>query len=83
MYTKLRPTSPLDNERLRQRAVFGGQVLLLVIVIVQFAMLYRHYALFSACGLAEAALMRKAASSNVPDYYQTSPELFPGTMTLV
>ena len=44
-------------------------------------MLYKTYMLAAACGLAEAGLMRKAASSSSsrPDYYQTSPELFAGT----
>lgn len=44
MYTKL-PASPIPrrgssppavNERLRQRVLFGGQIVLLVVVIVQF-----------------------------------------------
>ena len=66
------------KERLKQRALFSGQIVLVLVSITQFMMLYRNYMLFGACGLAEGALMKKAASSNLPDYYQTSPELYPG-----
>lgn len=87
MYTKL-PVLPVSereshsstlNDRLKQRVWFVGQIILFVIVIIQFIMMYRHYLVFTACSFADAALMRKAASSTLPDYYQTSPELFAGT----
>lgn len=87
MYTKL-PLSPTPRleplpvsptERLKQRAFLAGQIVLLLIVIVQFMMLYRNFALLAACGISDAALMRKAASSNVAQPFQTSPEEYAGT----
>jgi hypothetical protein len=55
-------------------------VLLFIVIVVQFIMLYRSYMFAAACGLADAAVVKKAASSSssLPDYYQTSPELWPG-----
>lgn len=78
-------TSPAVNRsrELKQRSLFVGQIVLFGIVVVQFMMLYRHYMLFAACGLADAGLVKKQAtsssSSSLPNYYQTSPEFFPGT----
>lgn len=50
-------------------------------------MLYKKYVLAAACGgLANAGLLRKDAgsssSSSLPDYYQTSPELWAGMQTI-
>ncbi|KAK3054113.1 hypothetical protein LTR09_004891 [Extremus antarcticus] len=74
-------SSPLSRHSLRDRLAFFGQILPFLIIIVQFIMLYRSYALLAACGLADAGLIKKAASSSstsVADYFQTKPELFPG-----
>ena len=70
------------KERVPQRVLFYGQILLFGVCVVQFIMLWRSYALAAACGVAYARLLRKqtsSSSSSVPDYYQTVPELFPGT----
>ncbi|KAK3709720.1 hypothetical protein LTR37_010747 [Vermiconidia calcicola] len=87
MHTKLRllPTleassTPLKRSDLRHQAFFIGQIVLLVVVVVQFIMLYRT-CILAAAGVANAGLMKKQASSSSssrPDYYQTSPELWPG-----
>lgn len=73
----------LKDRKLSQRAVFAGQLLLFAIVIVQFVMLYKNFALAAAIGCVEAGLMDKkaasSASSDIPQYYQTKPELYPGT----
>ena len=88
IHTKLRllPTleassTPLKRSDLRHQAFFIGQIVLLVVVVVQFIMLYRT-CILAAAGVANAGLMKKQASSSSssrPDYYQTSPELWPGT----
>ena len=89
--TKLRalPMSGLEQppstlkRKLRQRALFVGQIVLFLIIIVQFIMLYKNYMFAAACGVANAGVVRKQAASSstssLPDYYQTKPELFPGT----
>ena len=67
--------------RLRNRILFIGQVILFLIIVVQFVMLYKNYMLFGACGIADAGLLRKQATlkdKNLPVYYQTKPERFPG-----
>lgn len=73
-----------------KKALFAGQVVLFGIVVVQFIMLYRSYAMAAvAAKLVDAGVMRKNASStsssaasNVPDYYVTKPMLLPGKHTL-
>ncbi|KAI7648651.1 phosphoglycerate mutase-like protein, partial [Hortaea werneckii] len=68
----------------KQRLLFAGQVILFTIIVVQAIMLYRSLALASACGLVDAGALRRqtassgSSSSDIPQYYQTSPELFPG-----
>lgn len=74
--------------RFSKRALFFGQVALFAVVVVQFIMLYRSYALAAvgAAGLADAAVLKKqessSAASDVPDYYVTKPMLLPGQWTL-
>jgi hypothetical protein len=75
-------------ERFSKKALFVGQVLLFAVVVVQFIMLYRNYALAAAAAanLVDAGVLRRenassgssSASSNVPDYYVTKPLLLPG-----
>lgn len=75
-------------ERFSKKALFIGQVLLFVVVVVQFVMLYRSYALAAtaAANLVDAGVLRRenassgssSASSNVPDYFITKPLLLPG-----
>lgn len=75
-------------ERFSKKALFIGQVLLFAVVIVQFIMLYRSYALAAAAAanVVDAAVIGRenassgssSASSNVPDYYITKPLLLPG-----
>jgi len=78
-------------ERFSKKALFIGQVLLFGVVIVQFIMLYRSYALAAAAAanLVDAGVLKKdnassgssSASSNVPDYYITKPLLLPGKLS--
>jgi hypothetical protein len=75
-------------ERFSKKAFFIGQVLLFAVVVVQFIMLYRSYALAAAAAanLVDAGVLRRenassgssSASSNVPDYHITKPLLLPG-----
>ncbi|KAK0942532.1 hypothetical protein LTR29_005953 [Friedmanniomyces endolithicus] len=66
-----------------QTLLLAAQVLLFGVVIVQFIMLYRSFALAAACSsFVDAGILRRqsasSATSSAPDYYQTVPELFPG-----
>ena len=67
----------------RQRTVL---VLLFAICIVQSVMLYQNYfaGVVVCAGLGDAAAVKRqgSSSSNVPDYLQTTPELFAGTIFL-
>jgi hypothetical protein len=74
--------------RFSKKALFVGQVLLFGVVVVQFIMLYRSYALAAATArLVDAGVLRRqnassgssSVASNVPDYYVTKPMLLPGT----
>jgi len=75
-------------ERFSKKALFIGQIVLFGVVVVQFIMLYRSYALSAAAAanLVDAGVLRRenassgssSASSNVPDYYVTKPLLLPG-----
>ena len=71
--------------RIKQRLLFSGQLIVFGIVVAQFIMLYRSFALAAACGsLVDAGILKRqssasgSATSKLPDYYQTVPELFPG-----
>ncbi len=66
-----------------QTLLLAAQVLLFGVVIVQFIMLYRSFALAAACSsFVDAGILRRqsasSATSSAPDHYQTVPELFPG-----
>ena len=75
-------------ERFSKKALFLGQVLLFAVVVVQFIMLYRSYALAAAAAarFVDAGVLRRenasssgsSVASNVPDYYVTKPLLLPG-----
>jgi hypothetical protein len=77
--------------RISKKVLFLGQVALFGIVVVQFVMLYRHYAVAAAAvagDFVDAGVVRRqgasssaassSATSNVPDYYVTDPLLLPG-----
>ena len=77
-------------ERFSKKALFIGQVLLFGVVVVQFIMLYRRYALAAAAAkLVDAGVLRRqnassgssSVASNVPDYYVPKPMLLPGTQS--
>lgn len=88
MPTKLRAlptfwtgTGPVTTSSLTQRALFVGQVILFGVVVVQFIMLYKSFALAAACGgVVDAGMLRRqsasSSTSSLPDYYQTVPELY-------
>ncbi|OTA32978.1 hypothetical protein BTJ68_07193 [Hortaea werneckii EXF-2000] len=87
--TKLRPAPASSSGAavstlFKQRILFAGQAILFTIIVVQAVMLYRSLALASACGIVDAGALRRqtassgSSSSDIPQYYQTSPELFPG-----
>lgn len=77
----LEATSP-SRGSLRDRLTLFGLIVLFLVAVVQFVMLYKNYYLAAACGLADAGLIKKAAtsssSSSAADYFQTTPELWPG-----
>ncbi|KAF2479222.1 histidine phosphatase superfamily [Neohortaea acidophila] len=70
-----------SNRTLLQRTLFTGQILLLVVVIAQFVLFYRNELGFSSCHLPQSTPRFKtdvALSKGLPEYYQTSPELWAG-----
>jgi hypothetical protein len=78
--------------RVSKKALFIGQVLLFGVVVVQFIMLYRSYALAAAAvQLVDAGVLKRqnassgssSATSNVPDYYVTKPLLLPGKQSSI
>ena len=89
MPTKLRSApvlevgTPSATSTFKQKALFIGQVTLFVVVVLQFIMMYRSFAMAAACGsLVDAGMMRRqsatpygSSTSSLPDYYQTKPEL--------
>ncbi len=75
--------TPLGKPKrsLRERWTFLGQVVLFVLIIVQFCMLYRSYTSKTTCSIPSPGPLRKDDSTSTtrqPDYYQTSPELWAG-----
>lgn len=77
-----RDSSTASSSRTRQRVLLFAQLLLFGIIVLQFIMYYRSYYLAAAAaGLVDAGMLNRQASSaqsNIPDYYQTTPELVPG-----
>lgn len=70
--------APLQR-RIPQRVLLIAQIVLFGIIVLQFVMYYKTYYLAAAAaGLVDAGMLNRQASSHVPDYYQTTPELFPG-----
>jgi len=71
-----------QSTTVRQKLLYAGQVILFGVIVVQFAMLYRKYAFAAACSLVDAGALRKqqleSSSTDLPQYYQTKPELWPG-----
>ncbi|GIZ44940.1 hypothetical protein CKM354_000812400 [Cercospora kikuchii] len=86
-------SSPLLKRVQKSRATHVAQIVLFILLVLQFILMYRKFAL--ASGFAVAALVKgnvavavagngneygssTSKSSDVPDYFVTSPELFPG-----
>ncbi|KAK3115059.1 hypothetical protein LTR53_005978 [Teratosphaeriaceae sp. CCFEE 6253] len=77
------PATSALTGRLPPNILFAGQLIVFGVVIVQFIMLYRNFAVAAACtAFVDAAVVRRqsasSSTSSAPDYYQTKPELFPG-----
>ena len=77
------PSSSTLRRRIPQRILYIGQIVLFTVILVQFLiMTYKNYVWAAATGFLDGAVLNRAGSSSspskVPDYYQTSPELFPG-----
>lgn len=74
------PSTLAPHDSLTARTVFGLQLLLYLGAVVFFVMLYKSF-LFAASAASAAVVDRRQASSSSssrPDYYQTTPEIFPG-----
>lgn len=75
-----------QSTAVRQKLLYAGQIILFGTILVQFVMLYRKYAIATACSLVDAGELKKqhvgeassTSSSDLPQYYQTKPELWPG-----
>ncbi|EME45679.1 hypothetical protein DOTSEDRAFT_171250 [Dothistroma septosporum NZE10] len=85
--TKLRAwpqsASPTRNaSHSAERVLFTLQVVLFMIIFGTFAMMHKSFVLASAAALVDANVFNRqassAGSSNVPQYYQTTPEFLPG-----
>ena len=74
---------PYATSTFKQKVLYLGQVTLFAVVVAQFIMMYRSFAMAAACGsLVDAGMMRRqsaasygSSTSSLPDYYQTTPEL--------
>jgi hypothetical protein len=90
MYTRVEDTSesrevlhlPLasQKQRLSKRSLFGLQIFLFVGAVTFFVMLYKSFAFGAVVGCVSGAVAHtsKPASSDVPQYFQTKPEIFAG-----
>lgn len=65
--------------RIPQRVLLVAQIVLFGIIVLQFVMYFKnYYVAAAAAGLVDAGMLNRQASSQVPDYLQTTPELVPG-----
>jgi hypothetical protein len=90
MYSRVQDTSesrealPLhlasQKQRLTKRSLFGLQIFLFVGAVTFFVMLYKSFAFGAVVGCVSGAVASasKPASHDIPQYYQTKPELFAG-----
>lgn len=91
MYTRVEDTSesrealtlPLAShkQRLTRRSLFGLQVFLFVGAVTFFVMLYKSFAFGAVVGCvsgAVASASKPASNNDIPQYFQTKPELFAG-----
>jgi hypothetical protein len=90
MYSRVEDTSesrealqlPLAShkQRLTKRSLFGLQIFLFVGAVTFFVMLYKSFAFSAVVGCVSGAVgsASKSASHDIPQYYQTKPELFAG-----
>jgi hypothetical protein len=69
-----------QKQRLTKRSLFGLQIFLFVGAVTFFVMLYKSFAFGAVVGCVSGAVASasKSASHDVPQYYQTKPELFAG-----
>lgn len=61
--------------------VFGIQILLFLGAVISFTMLYKSFLAAAGVACVNAAVVDRrqgSSSSDVPNYYQTVPEQFPG-----
>lgn len=77
---KALPPLPSEKQQLTKRSLFGLQILLFIGAVTFFVMLYKSFAFGAAIGCVGGATLSssKAHSSNIPQYFQTKPELFAG-----
>jgi hypothetical protein len=90
MYTRVEDTSesrealPLptasQRQRLPKRSLFGLQIFLFVGAVTFFVMLYKSFAFGAVVGCVSGAVASgpKPAPSDIPQYFQTKPEIFAG-----
>jgi hypothetical protein len=88
MYTRVEDTSesrealslPLAShkQRLTRRSLFGLQIFLFIGAVTFFVMLYKSFAFGAVVGCVSGAVASKPANNNIPQYFQTKPELFAG-----
>lgn len=70
-----------DRGNASQKAWIVAQAVLFGTVIAQFILMYRGYGSYASCispPSSEDHGSHHHVSKHIPDYYQTSPELFPG-----
>ena len=71
---------PSNKQRITNRSVWALQLLLFIGAVTFFVMLYRSFAFGTAVGCVGGAVVSSSPlrTSSIPQYLQTSPELFPG-----
>ena len=74
-----------NASRSASRVLFTLQVVLSVVTFGSLAMMYKSFVLASAAALVDANVLNRQAagssmggSSNVPQFFQTTPEFLPG-----
>lgn len=71
------------KQRIISRSIFALQIVLFLASLASFIMLYRSFAWATAVSCINAAAVSvgtQQGTSTVPDYFQTTPMLFPGKM---
>jgi hypothetical protein len=72
-----------EKQRLSKRSLFGLQIFMFVGAVTFFVMLYKSFAFGAVVGCVSGAVASapKPASSDIPQYFQTKPEIFAGQHT--